>query len=141
VNLQKFAGFSFGNAMPEQPVQPDAPLVEGLDYTIENGRWIFTAAYLLKRGACCGSGCRHCPYPKDASKISPTERLKTCAQCRGAFPCNPGDCWCSSRHITVEALAALRRSFRDCLCPDCLYQANHSNRSVAGQSGSRPVNM
>ncbi|MGA9667617.1 MAG: DUF5522 domain-containing protein [Terracidiphilus sp.] len=23
---------------------------------------VFTAAYHLKRGSCCGSGCRHCPY-------------------------------------------------------------------------------
>jgi hypothetical protein len=23
---------------------------------------VFTAAFLLKRGYCCESGCRHCPY-------------------------------------------------------------------------------
>jgi hypothetical protein len=23
---------------------------------------VFTAIYHLKRGSCCGSGCRHCPY-------------------------------------------------------------------------------
>jgi hypothetical protein len=27
------------------------------------GLMVFTAAYLLRRGFCCGSGCRHCPYP------------------------------------------------------------------------------
>lgn len=32
------------------------------DYYLENGNVVFTAAYHLKRGACCGSGCRHCPY-------------------------------------------------------------------------------
>ena len=32
------------------------------DYYIENGLVVFTAAYHLKRGTCCGSGCRHCPY-------------------------------------------------------------------------------
>lgn len=37
-------------------------LVEGVDYYIENGRWVFTAEFHLKRGYCCGSGCRHCPY-------------------------------------------------------------------------------
>lgn len=37
-------------------------LVEGVDYYRE-GEWvIFTAAYLLRRGYCCESGCRHCPY-------------------------------------------------------------------------------
>lgn len=45
----------------ERPQQP-APLVEGVDYYLENGYLVFTAHYLLKRGACCGSGCRHCPY-------------------------------------------------------------------------------
>jgi len=28
----------------------------------ENGFVVFTAAYHLSRGSCCGSGCRHCPY-------------------------------------------------------------------------------
>lgn len=38
-------------------------LVEGVDYYYdEHGRWIFTAHYLLKRGYCCKSGCKHCPY-------------------------------------------------------------------------------
>ncbi|KAA6456941.1 hypothetical protein DYQ86_24175 [Acidobacteria bacterium AB60] len=32
------------------------------DYYIEDGLIVFTAAYHLKRGYCCGSGCRHCPY-------------------------------------------------------------------------------
>jgi hypothetical protein len=26
------------------------------------GLFVFTAAYLATRGACCDSGCRHCPY-------------------------------------------------------------------------------
>ena len=42
---------------------PGGLLLEDFDYYIENGRWVFTAWYLLKRGYCCGSGCRHCPYP------------------------------------------------------------------------------
>lgn len=32
------------------------------DYYIENGLVVFTEAYHLKRGYCCKSGCRHCPY-------------------------------------------------------------------------------
>ena len=32
------------------------------DYYFENGFLVFTAAYHLKRGSCCGSGCRHCPF-------------------------------------------------------------------------------
>lgn len=40
------------------------PLIEGEDYYIENGYYVFTEKYLLDRGYCCGSGCRHCPYQK-----------------------------------------------------------------------------
>lgn len=28
----------------------------------ETGFAVLTAEFLLKRGYCCGSGCRHCPY-------------------------------------------------------------------------------
>ena len=35
---------------------------EGEDYYFENGLLVMTEAYHLKRGFCCGSGCRHCPY-------------------------------------------------------------------------------
>lgn len=37
-------------------------LKEGIDYYVENGLLVFTAAFLLRRGYCCESGCRHCPY-------------------------------------------------------------------------------
>lgn len=37
-------------------------LTEGRDYYDENGAMVFTASYLQRRGYCCGSGCRHCPY-------------------------------------------------------------------------------
>jgi hypothetical protein len=37
-------------------------LVEGEDFYWEGGYLVFTSAYHLKRGSCCGSGCRHCPY-------------------------------------------------------------------------------
>lgn len=32
------------------------------DYYLENGLLVFTEAYHLKRGYCCESSCRHCPY-------------------------------------------------------------------------------
>ena len=34
----------------------------------ETGFFVFTAAALAERGACCGSGCRHCPYPEQRSE-------------------------------------------------------------------------
>jgi hypothetical protein len=36
------------------------------------GLMVFTEAYLLRRGYCCGSGCRHCPYP-GVTSYKPTE--------------------------------------------------------------------
>jgi iron complex transport system substrate-binding protein len=45
----------------------DIPLLQGSleadkDYYLENGAMVFTASYLKRRGYCCDSGCRHCPY-------------------------------------------------------------------------------
>ena len=37
-------------------------LIEGEDFTIEDGLYVFTRKYHLKRGYCCESGCRNCPY-------------------------------------------------------------------------------
>ncbi|WP_018344957.1 DUF5522 domain-containing protein [Cytophaga aurantiaca] len=37
-------------------------LVQEDDYYIENGFYVFTRSYHLKRGSCCKNGCRHCPY-------------------------------------------------------------------------------
>ncbi|MBC7922544.1 MAG: hypothetical protein H7Z75_15800 [Ferruginibacter sp.] len=37
--------------------------LEAEDYYVnEQGFIVFTAVYHLKRGYCCRSGCRHCPY-------------------------------------------------------------------------------
>ena len=38
------------------------PVLEPEDYYFEGTNMVFTAAYHLKRGSCCESGCRHCPY-------------------------------------------------------------------------------
>ena len=39
------------------------PRLEPEDYYFdEDGRMVFTRAYHLKRGYCCESGCRHCPW-------------------------------------------------------------------------------
>ena len=39
---------------------PDELLPE--DFYYEGPYLVFTAAYHLKRGYCCNSKCRHCPY-------------------------------------------------------------------------------
>jgi hypothetical protein len=40
-------------------------------YYLEDGLIVFTAAYHLKRGYCCKSGCRHCPYDRKTNKPKP----------------------------------------------------------------------
>ncbi|MCX8080053.1 MAG: DUF5522 domain-containing protein [Bacteroidia bacterium] len=38
-------------------------------YYNEQGFIVFTEKYHLKRGYCCGNGCKHCPYkPKNKSE-------------------------------------------------------------------------
>jgi hypothetical protein len=49
-----------------------APLVEGVDYYLEGEKLVFTAVYHRKRGYCCNSRCRHCPYGADGGM---TERI------------------------------------------------------------------
>ena len=42
-------------------------LVEGEDFYREGAAIVFTARYHLRRGHCCLSDCRHCPYGEDAA--------------------------------------------------------------------------
>ena len=48
---------------PREPEANEKPLAHE-EYYYEGDLIVFTAAYHLKRGYCCGSGCRHCPYEK-----------------------------------------------------------------------------
>lgn len=41
---------------------PIAELKEHLHYYMEEGYMVFTQAYHLARGSCCGNKCRHCPF-------------------------------------------------------------------------------
>jgi hypothetical protein len=45
----------------------DNHLTEGDDYYFnEDGYIVLTEKYHLKKGYCCGNGCRHCPFHYDA---------------------------------------------------------------------------
>ncbi|HUX46237.1 MAG TPA: DUF5522 domain-containing protein [Terracidiphilus sp.] len=46
---------------PASATDANTPLAPE-DYYFEGPYLVFTAAYHLKRGSCCNSGCRHCPY-------------------------------------------------------------------------------
>lgn len=50
--------------------------VEGVDYTIEDGKFIWTAEFLTKRGFCCEAGCRNCPYKPLIAQPEPSETEK-----------------------------------------------------------------
>ncbi|MGF1767573.1 DUF5522 domain-containing protein [Enterovibrio makurazakiensis] len=52
-----------------KPYAAITQLVDGLDYTMENGFMVFSAWYHLKRGTCCGNGCRHCPFGKSPDSL------------------------------------------------------------------------
>ena len=54
-------------ALPEMaetgaPKKSTGALSEGEDFYYEGSLLVFTARYHLKRGYCCKSDCRHCPY-------------------------------------------------------------------------------
>jgi len=56
----------------EKQVPAARPPLAPEDYYMEGEYMVFTAAYHLKRGSCCNSGCRHCPYGfREQGKSSP----------------------------------------------------------------------
>jgi hypothetical protein len=47
----------------DKPLFPQKTALEPEDYYMsEKGFLVFTERYHLKRGFCCKSGCKHCPY-------------------------------------------------------------------------------
>jgi len=49
------------DALDSGTESPDTAQPEDF-YFDDNGLMVMTEAYHLKRGTCCGSKCRHCPY-------------------------------------------------------------------------------
>ena len=58
-NSKRSSAFHISAPVPQ-------PLKEGEDFYREGAVIVFTARYHLKRGYCCESGCRHCPYRAEA---------------------------------------------------------------------------
>jgi len=49
-------------------------LQEGIDYYInEDGNFVFTKEYHLKRGYCCKNKCLHCPWNYGKPDITDTQ--------------------------------------------------------------------
>ena len=55
-------GANGSNKAADELTRQAAELLEGRDYYLEHGLLVFTADFLKRRGFCCESGCRHCPY-------------------------------------------------------------------------------
>lgn len=53
--LQKPAPKPGEAPLTDQPLRPE-------DFYMQGPYLVFTAAYHLRRGYCCNSDCRHCPY-------------------------------------------------------------------------------
>lgn len=41
-----------------------------------SGLFVMTASALAARERCCGSGCRHCPYPADVQRDAGRPRVR-----------------------------------------------------------------
>jgi len=50
------------NGKDNEHDKPNDALLPGDFYKTPEGYIIFTEQYLLRRGHCCLSGCKHCPY-------------------------------------------------------------------------------
>ena len=55
----------------DQPVESQE---EDEDFYMDGPYLVFTAAFHRKRGYCCESGCRHCPYRDEPNAAKPTSR-------------------------------------------------------------------
>ncbi len=48
-------------------------------------------------------------------------KIKTCPRCGKEFEClHNQDCWCMDYKISPENLELIKKTYPDCLCPDCL---------------------
>jgi len=64
-----------------EPIPPAGlPTLSSEDFYMDGSFMVFTAAYHLKRGYCCGSSCRHCPYDsaKAAARSKPDGSSHSC---------------------------------------------------------------
>lgn len=60
------------------------------------------------------------------------KNIKNCSKCGKSFECaHHNDCWCSEYVIPTDILRFLKKTYEDCLCPDCLAQyAENKGRNI-----------
>ncbi|WP_103934042.1 DUF5522 domain-containing protein [Bryocella elongata] len=61
---------SLSEPPPSSERSNPAPADADEDFYTEDGFVVFTASFLLRRGYCCGNGCRHCPYSEEEGSAS-----------------------------------------------------------------------
>ena len=124
----------------EEDGNRNAPLVEGEDYYLENGLMVFTARYHLRRGYCCDSNCRHCPYKQEPTTGEIGALFKNvlgltgkCESCGEPFVCGASlkGCWCTDVEVTESTRQTLRDKFANCVCRTCLEKAERATRTPA----------
>lgn len=54
-------------------------------YLNKNGLKVMTEAFLKRRGFCCHSGCKHCPYGEEESDPNIPHELKNSKSPEGPF--------------------------------------------------------
>lgn len=55
-----------------QPKREKSNKLLPFDFYEEDGKKVMTEQYHLRRGYCCGSGCRNCPFEPRAKKGNTT---------------------------------------------------------------------
>lgn len=59
---------------PDSTTTRPVPVL-GEDYYLEDGKWVFTELWHRKRGYCCLSTCRHCPWGSQPISERPKPEL------------------------------------------------------------------
>ncbi len=65
----KFSSMKQDNWIQELYVKEfHKPKLLSTDFYYDKNQMVFTEQYHIRRGVCCGSGCRHCPFEPQHKK-------------------------------------------------------------------------
>lgn len=59
-----------GLGRPRREAPRSIAMLNREEHYYENGLMVFTERFHLRRGSCCGSGCRHCPFAHEAVSVA-----------------------------------------------------------------------
>lgn len=55
---------------------------------------------------------------------------KICPKCNSKFPCMGEDCWCEHYQILPKNLHYIRKTWDNCLCPECLKEFAENKEQI-----------